>query len=431
MTDQTLSTASNGIQAEITSSDGLLRTLKIEAPIDSVDGAFEAEYKKIQKSVTLKGFRKGKAPLSQIKSIYKNDVTSEVVDHLLQASYGAAIDKLELNVAANPKITDLNLSEGQPFSYTAEVEVFPEIDKVDLGGLTYVETSPEVTDEDVTRVIDSLRKQKAPITEVDRPAQDTDIVTADLKKTDDKGSVIEGDHFPDSVIDLTNEHTVKEFREGLLGAKLGDMKTVTVEYPADYPDKPFAGQSLTYDILVKKIEQRDMPELNDEFAKEHAGADSMDQLKERVQGSLKHERDSQNAKERNNQLISQVVAKNPVEAPESLVERYVDDVIADLRKNYPDQKQDEKEVRERYRLVGANQLRWKLISDKLIADEKIEVSAEDTDKWIEGFAQANGMSKEDAMRGLTQNRKLDQVRDSIMEEKLMDFLKSKAKAKKS
>lgn len=430
MTDQTIMPSSNGVTAEITSSEGLRRTLKIQAPSERVDNAFEAEYQKLRKSVTLKGFRKGKAPLSQIKAMYKNDVTADVVDRLLNEAYSAALAKLELNVAASPKVSDLSLNEGQPFSFTAEVEVFPEIDSIDVSGLTYTDNSPEVTDEDVTRIIESLRREKAPLTEVDRPAQTTDLITADLKKTEDKGNVIEGDHFPDSVIDLTNDNTVKEFREGLLGAKLGEMRTVTVSYPADYPDKPFAGQSLTYDILVKKIEQRELPELDDAFVKEHAGADSLDQLKERVRSSLKQERESQSAKERNNQLISQVVAKNPVEVPDALVDRYVDDVVADFRKNYPDQLDNEEEVRNRYRVVGANQLRWKLISDKLIEDEKIEVSPEDTDKWIEGFAQTHGMSLEDARKGLVQGGRLNQIRDTIIEEKLMDFLRSKAKVKK-
>ena len=108
MTDQTLrnleNTATNNISAEVTASEGLRRTLKIEAPSATVDSAFDAEYKKLQKSVTLKGFRKGKAPLSQIKQMYKGDVAEDVVNRLLQTSYGAALDKLDLNVAANPQI---------------------------------------------------------------------------------------------------------------------------------------------------------------------------------------------------------------------------------------------------------------------------------------------------------------------------------------
>ncbi len=433
MTEETKNTTSpNGFKAEITSSDGLRRTLRIEAPHENVQKAFDDEFRKIQKRVTLKGFRKGKAPLSHIRSQFGSEVQGEVIERLVNSCYQSAIQTLELHPATMPNVTDVTLNEGEPFVCTAEGEVFPEIKSVDLAGLTAVEMSPEVEDSEVDDVIDSLRKRHAKMNDVERPAKETDILTTDMRKTKDENNIIDGDFFPDSVIDLGDEKTVKEFKEGLTGASIGEEKTVTVNYPADYPDKVFAEKSLTYAITVKKIQERDMPELNDEFAKEVAQADSLAELKERVREGISGEKQTSAVRDLNNQLISQVVAKNPLDVPDGLVSRYVDDIVAEYRKNYTDQLDkagNEDEVRQRYRAIGTNQLRWKLLSEKIFEQENIEVLPEDTDKWIEDFGARNGMPTEQARDFLAKSGKAGELRDSIREEKLLSFLKSKATIK--
>ncbi|MFQ5607949.1 MAG: trigger factor, partial [Candidatus Zixiibacteriota bacterium] len=240
--------ADSGVTCEIISSVGLKRTFRVEATAAQVAEAFASEYRKIQKRTTLKGFRKGKAPLMRIRSLFAGEARADVVDRLLQKSYHAAISKLELNVAGPPQVTQLTLEENEPLSFTADVEVFPKIERVDLSGLTYVDRFVDVTEADVNRVIEQLRRRNTPPLDVERPARENDLITADLEKTEDKSDILKGDTFPDSEIDLSNDMTVREFREGLLGVARGEERTIRVEYPADYPDKPFAGQSLTYRI---------------------------------------------------------------------------------------------------------------------------------------------------------------------------------------
>lgn len=419
------------VVSEIISSDGLKRTLKVQAPAEAVEAAFITEYKKIRSQVTLKGFRKGKAPLARIKAIYGEKARMDVVDKLLNSSYLEAVRKHELNIAGPPRVTDLTLEEDKPLEFTAQVEVYPEIEKVDLSGLTYVEKNSTVRDEDVDRVLESLRRRNIQPVDVDRPARENDIIIADMKKIEDKNNIIEGDLFTDSHIDLSNEMTVKEFREGLLGISAGEEKTITVNYPKDYPDRPFSGQSLTYEISVKKVQEQNLPEVTDEFAREQAGAESLEQLRERISKGITYERENQAIKERNYQLISQVVAKNPFETPEGPVVKYVEDVLEDYRQNYPGDQTPEEELRSRYRQVGANQLRWKLLADKIMEQEKIEVLPEDTEKWIEEFASKNGMDRDKAAKALAQSGRISEIHGSIREEKLLEFLRSKAKVKKT
>ncbi|HSG98814.1 MAG TPA: trigger factor [candidate division Zixibacteria bacterium] len=420
------------ISAEITSESGLKRTITVEAPASEVDAAFDQEYRKIQRSVTLKGFRKGRAPLSRIKALYGGDVTSDVIDRLFSTTYSRAISKLELNVAAPPRISDVTLQEGEPFRFVAEVEVFPQVAAVDLTGLIYTETPTEVVDKDVDDVIENVRRQRSPLEDVDRAVEATDVVTADMNKTKDEGNVIDGDHFPDSVIDLSNENTVRELRDGLVGARVGETRSITVSYPEDYPDKPFAGQSISYDVTVKQAQVRKLLEINDAFAKEQAGADSLEALRQRIRDGIAQERESLSRRNRTNQLISQVVAKNPLDVPDALVNRYVDDMVADYRKNSPpDEQIHEEELRNRYRLVGANQLRWKLLSDKLIEQEKIEVSEADTDNWIKEFAAGNNLDPAAARNALASGGRMERVRDSILEGKVIDLLVSRATRKEA
>ncbi len=433
-TPSTTSNTTNGFKAEIISSEGLRRTLRIETPSANVQNAFDDEFRKIQKRVTLKGFRKGKAPLSHIRSQFGAEVQGDVIEKLVSSSYQSALESLELHPATMPKVTNITLNEGEPFVCTAEVEVFPEIKEVDLAGLTAIESPTEVSEEDVDEVIDSLRKRHAEIKDVTRAATERDLLTTDMRKTEDESNIIEGDFFPDSVIDLGDSKTVKEFKEALLGANVGEERTVTVKYPADYPDKVFANKSLTYAITVKKIQEKILPELNDAFAKEVAQADTIEELRKRVREGISGEKQTSAVRDLNNQLISQIVAKNPLEVPDGLVSRYVDDIVAEYRKNYADQLDkpgNEAEVRERYRIIGANQLRWKLLSEKIIEQENIEVLQEDTDKWIESFSVRNGMPAEQAVEFLQKSGKAGEVGDSIREEKLLAFLKSKAKIKQA
>lgn len=420
----------SSVVTEIISSDGLKRTLKVQAPAQAVEKAFSVEYNKIRSQVTLKGFRKGKAPLARIKAMYGDQARMEVIDKLLNTCYLEAVHKLELNIAGPPQVSNLVLDEDKPLEFTAQVEVYPKIEKVDLSGLTYVESNSAVTDEDVDRVIESLRRRNIQPIDVDRPAAENDIIIADMKKIEDKNNIIEGDTFIDSRIDLSNEMTVKEFREGLIGVSAGDEKTITVNYPKDYPDRPFSGQSLTYEISIKKIQEQDLPDVTDEFAREQAGAESLEQLRERITKGIVGERENQAAKERNNQLISQVVAKNPFETPEAPVVKYVEEVLEDYRNNYPGDQTPEDELRGRYRQIGANQLRWKLLADKIMEQEKIEVLPEDTEKWIGEFASRNGMDRDKAAQALAQSGRITEIHGSIREEKLLEFLRSRAKVKK-
>lgn len=434
---QTTETMSESIiTAKITSEDGLRRTIKIEAPVERVSGIFEAEYRKIQRKVTLKGFRKGRAPLATIRTIYGDEVRSEALEKMVRESYLTAIESLKLDAATQPQVKDITFEENAPFSCTLEVEVFPEIGSVDISGLSYVQREVSVTDEDINNVLESLRNRHSPLTDVTDSsggvgaAGESDIITVDMKKLEDKGSVINGDFFPDSQIDLGAAGTVKEFREGLVGIKVDEERTITVRYSKDYPDKLFAGQSLVYGITAKKVQSRELVELTDEFAVQATGASSLDDLKKRIREGMTQERQQEVIRDRNSQLISQLVTNNPFEIPAGLVERYVLDSMAEFRKNHPADTTPDEEISQRYRMMGANQLRWKLLSDKIVQQEKIEVLSEDTDNWIKRFSARQGMGEKEAAEALAKNGRTSQIRQTILEEKLIELLKERASISK-
>ena len=290
--------------ATLVSQAGLKRVISVEAPANRVAEAFDKEFRKIQQSVTLRGFRKGRAPLGMIKTMYGDEVRHEALERLISETYPGAVAELQLRVAAYPRITDFTLTEGAPLRYTAEVEVFPEIEKVDITGLTFVSETVSVSEKDVDEVIEGLRKRMATYTTVDRPAGDSDIVMTDIAVLDDPKGVVREKLMTDSPIDLGATGTMKEFRDALIGARAGDTKEVSLTYPADYGDANFAGAAVSYRFMVKNISERHLPALDDSLAKAQ-GLETLAQLRERITTRMTDQRETDSLSHRNNQLISQ------------------------------------------------------------------------------------------------------------------------------
>ena len=303
------------LTVEITSAEGLSRKLAIETAVETVDLEFEKEYRKIRKSITLKGFRRGHAPLKMIRNMYGSQVRGDVLERLVSDGFRGAVQKLDLKVATPPTVSDVKMGEGQPLTFTAELEVFPEIDDVDTSDLWYLPIPVTADEDEIDETLEGLRISFAEMEDVSRPVEDGDIVTVDMEKLEDKDDILEGDTFPDSTIDLGNKTTLEEFRVALVGANPGDVREADIIYPEDYPDRAFAGKSLKYKLTVKKTQIRHIPELNDEFAVKSGGADTVAGLRQRIRQGIRNTKESEEKKRRNSSLISQLISANPIDTP--------------------------------------------------------------------------------------------------------------------
>ncbi len=416
------------VKVEVKEVEELVRELAIEVEPAQVTEKMESKFAEVRRSVTLKGFRKGHAPMDVIKRMYADEVKSDVLEEIMKATYPQAVREKELHVAAAPEITAFNLTDDGGLAYTARVEVMPKIETVSYDNLEITTVDIDVKDEEVEQASKQVQKSFAEQRVVTREIRENDIVVADLKKTYDPQNAIQDDYFADALIDLSNPVTVKEFREQLPGLKTGDSKEIEVKYDDDYSDKAFAGATIKYEATVKEVREEIVPNFDDHLAKSTGQAETALELKLRIRDDLRHQKEDELRRLNKNEVIGQICENNKVPVPNGLVNEYLDAMVEDVKKNNPEV--DEAQVRSSYQGVATTTLRWNLLYNHIAETENIQVLKEDTDKVIKRFAENYRISEEQAAQALHRSGKTSSIRDTLIEEKVLDFLIGKAKVVK-
>lgn len=417
----------NIVKYELTDKDQLLKELLIEVEPEVVTGKTDEKLNELRKHKEIKGYRKGKAPKEVIEQLYGDAVKGEVAEEVIKETYTKAVREKELKVASYPNITEFNFTDDGGVVYKAEVEVFPEIGEIVYDGLELPKKEIEVQDKEIDDVVEMMRKRKAEVRDVSREARETDIVTLDIVKLEDPKNVIPTDKFDGQQVDLSNQMTVKEFKEALPGMKVDEEKEVEVQYADDYPDKTFAGAYLKYKVKVTNIKEQILPELNDGFAKSTGESETMLELRMKIREHLTLQKEEEFEKDNKTKVITHLCEKNQVPIPKALVEDYLKNVTEDFKKNYKDQQIDEEEIRKNYEPIGINTIRWNMLFHELAEKEKIEVKAEDTDKLINKFAENYKITPEQARESIQKSGNIADLRETILEDKVVEFIMSKAK----
>lgn len=416
------------MKVEIKPGEGLKRELTVSIPADKVISEMDKAYAEVRRSVTLKGYRKGKAPMNMIKANYEAQVKADVTEDLIKHSLGDAVEAEKLRPATMPSITDIQHGDDGGLNFTAMVEVLPDIEKVVFDGLEITEEDTDVSDKEINDLSDHLLERFAEERPVEREATLEDLVVADLTKLADPKMVIKEDAFPGSHIMLSNPVTVKEFRDQIPGMKAGDEKEIEVVYSKEYPDAQFAGATLTYRCKVTEVRERITPSFDDEFAKKTGMAQTASELKEKIREDVSREKAEQQKRRQRNEIISQICENNQILVPEGWIEEYLNNVVKDMKEKDPSV--TEEEIRRTHREMGINGHRWQMLSQHLVNQEKIEVSTEDTENMIKRFAENYKMTPEQAIEALNQSGRLNGFRENMLEDKLIDFLFEGAKKKK-
>jgi trigger factor len=411
------------VKVEVENGSGLTRKLSVEIPAQTFNTEMEKKLSELRRTVTLKGFRKGNAPIDMIRSQFGDQVKADVVDELFRQSLSNAIDTHKMKIAGRPTVTDLDLAEDGTMTYKAEIEVFPEIDKVVYEGLTLQAPELKVEDAEVNEFVDHYRRQLSELRVLSRPATDKDVVVVDLVKVSDPKNALPTDQFPGSQIDLSNPATVKEFRQLLPGMKAGDERDIEVVYEDDYSDPAFAGAHITYKCTLKSVNERLLPEIDDAFAKRSGLGETALEFRLKVRERLLKEKEVAQRRIHRRELVDLICNKNEVPIPDGPINEYLDTLIEDFKKQ--GEPFDEAKIREQYRPVGQRSMLWDLLWRRLVEQEKIEVLAEDTENWIKGFAAYHNVTVDEARESLRKAGKMRELRDSILEDKAVNFLLGK------
>ena len=299
------------------------RELELEIPAEEVTKQTEKVAKDLARVARIPGFRPGKAPLALIKKRFAEDIKGEVLQTLVPERVEKAVAEEKLTPVSQPQVDKLEYNEGQPVKFRASFEVLPDFSLSDYKNLEIELPEMTLTDESVANTLAEMQQRAATFVPVEgRTVQDGDFVQVKLHGTPGGGG--EPLKAESVLCHVGAEETMEPFNENLRGASAGDHKNFDVAYPADYPDAKLAGKTFHYSVDVLGIKTKQLPELNDEFAKDVSDAASLDELKKKIHEGLEHERDHRQKDLTREKILAELVKLHDFPVPESLVEHQMD-----------------------------------------------------------------------------------------------------------
>ncbi len=412
--------------------DGVKREISVEIPAEEVTRETETLIQKYQKVARLPGFRAGHVPASIIRQRFKEDLKSDVVEALVPRYFRKEAEKLGMIPVSQPRVTDLHIHEGEPLRFKASFEILPEIHVEGYKELRADHPEIVVKDEEVEEALNNVREQHATFTSIEgRPLADGDFAQASMngrpKDTDDKTQPV---HMDEILIEIGGKNTVPEFTANLRGASAGDEKQLEVAYPEDTNDKRLAGKTFVYTVKIQAIKQKNLPELNDDFAKELGEFSTVEQVRKQIRENMEHERKHAAEREAKDKLVAELVKRNDFEVPESLVDRQIDlrlerglrALAAQGMKMEDMKKMDLPRLRAGQRDQALQDVKSSLLLERIAELEKIEVGEDEVNHELDALARQSKQSLEAVRTRLTQDGGLDRIRNRIRSEKTLDFL---------
>ena len=412
--------------------DSVKREIAVEIPADEVAREMEIIVQKYQKVARLPGFRAGHVPASIIKQRFKEDLKSDVVEALVPRHFRKEAEKQGMIPVSQPRVTDLHIHEGEPLRFKASFEVLPEIVVEGYKELRADHPEIVVKDEEVEDALNNVREQHATFISVEgRPLTDGDFAQAAMdgkpKVNDETSKPV---HMDEILIEIGGKNTVPEFTEHLRGASAGDEREFGVTYAADFADKRLAGKTFVYSVKIQAIKQKNLPELNDDFAKELGDFTSLDQVRNKIRENMQAERKHEAEREAKDKLVAELVKRNDFEVPEALVDRQIDlrlerglrALAAQGMKMEDLKKMDLPRLRAGQRDQALQDVKSSLLLERVAELEKIEVADEEFNHEIEALAHQSKQTPDAVRARLTQDGGLDRIRNRIRSEKTLNFL---------
>ncbi|MFP8966055.1 trigger factor [Pokkaliibacter sp. CJK22405] len=312
------------MQVSIESTSNLERRLTITIPAERIDADVEKQLKDAAKTVRIDGFRKGKVPSKIVKQRYGKGIRQDVLSEVIRTSFYEAVTQEKLNPAGTPSIEPTKDEEGQDFEFVATFEVFPEIALADFSAAEIEKQSAEISNEDLDKMIDTLRKQKADWTTVERASQDGDRVTVDFEGFVD-GEAFAGGKAEGYELVLGSNTMIPGFESGLLGAKAGDTLDLNVTFPEQYQSEELQGKAAVFKTTVHQVAEPKLPELNVEFFKDF-GIEGESEADFRAEISKNMDRELKNAlrSKLKTQVLESLSKLNPIDIPSALIDEEID-----------------------------------------------------------------------------------------------------------
>jgi trigger factor len=367
--------------------EGCKHSLDIEVPVADVEKETERVAADLQKKVRLPGFRPGKAPLGIVKSKFAGEIQQDVVEALVPRFFHQAAEKDGLQVVSRPNVVDLHFHAGEPLKFKAEFEVAPTFELGEYRGVAVTYAEPEVADADVDERVNAVREQKAEyINEEPRPLADGDYAVVSLESLSGVEPKISQDEM---MMKIGDDATLAAFSENLRGVSPEEVREFDVTYPEDYDREQLAGKTVRFKAAVKAVRRKELPELNDEFAKDLGDFQTLDEFKETVRKTIFREREHQAQEAAKHAIIDKLVDAHDFPVPEAYIDRQIEMNVQSQLQHIAAQgvdprnlKLDWAKVKEAQAPRAAREVKASLILDKIGEREAIGATQEEVDTEV-------------------------------------------------
>ena len=413
--------------------------LTIEVSADEFSKAVEEAYQKNRGKISVPGFRKGKVPKKMIEQMYGKAVFYEdAANALIPGAYEKALEECEETIVSSPKIDVTQIEEGKAFIFTAEVALKPEVTLGTYKGVEVDKIEISVTDEEVEADLKQQQENNSRVVTVERPVADGDIAVIDYEGFAD-GVAFEGGKGEDYSLTIGSHSFIDNFEEQLIGKNAGEECEVNVTFPEEYHAKELAGKPVVFKVTVKEVKEKQLPELNDEFAGEVSEFETLDAYKEDIRKKLTEKKEAEAKNEKEDAVITAVIENAQMEIPEAMVEtqqrQIVDEFAQRLQMQGLSMEQyfqftglSYQHMLEQVKPQAERKIKSRLVLEAVVAAENIVATEEDYEEEIKRMAEGYRMEA-DKIKELMGEQGKKQIMEDLAVRKAAEFVVNEAKEK--
>ncbi|MDD3368896.1 MAG: trigger factor [Lachnospiraceae bacterium] len=416
--------------------------LTIEVPAEEVEKAIEKAYQKNKSKISVPGFRKGKVPRKMIEKMYGTGVFYEdAANELIEESYGKELEACEEEIVSNPQIEITQIEEGKPFIYTAEVALKPEIKLGKYKGVKVEKIDTEVTEEEITAAIDQEREHNArEINVTDRAVKSGDQIILDFDGSVD-GVPFDGGKGENYPLTIGSNSFIPGFEDQLIGAEIGKELDVNVTFPEDYHAEELKGKASVFKCTVKEIKEKQLPELDDEFAGEVSEFETVADYKADVKKKLEAKKEDEAKAKKEDEVLKAIITDSEIEIPAPMLETQQRQQVNDFAQRLQMQGLSieqyfqfsgltPEKMMEQMKPQAEQRIQARLVLEAIVKAENIEVTDADYDAEVAKMAEQYKMEADKVKELLGEKGKKDIMKDLAVS-KAADFVVENAKEGKA
>ena len=409
--------------------------LEITVEAEKFENAIKKVYFQNAKYFNIPGFRKGKAPQAIVEKYYGKEIFYEdAFNDIASEEYEKAIEESKLEVVSRPKIDIVNMEKGKDVVFTAIVSTKPEVELGKYKGIEIEKIEYNVEDSDVESNLKQMQEKNARVTSVETPVENGNIALIDFEGFVD-GKAFEGGKGENYSLEIGSGSFIPGFEDQVIGMKIDDEKDVNVKFPEDYFSKDLAGKDATFKVKVHEIKKKELPELDDEFAKDVSEFDTLEELKNSIKQRLINENAQKAKYEKEDAVMKVVTSEMKADIPEGMVEVEIDNMVKDMEKRMSYQglkleqylkmlNKTEADFRKEFEPQAIEAIKSRLALEAIIKNEKIEASEREVKDKLEEMAKNYGKTAEE----LEKNDNIKEyIKQGIENEKAIEFLVQNAK----